>query len=200
MRTSGRRGKNAAGLVALSLALASACSASHGDGHDGGGDGDGGRGSCSEYVPPPASTTTECRSDADCGPAGPGGCWSPGETSWFYVSGACPMECDDDVDCGADRVCVPMNGFSCALCQPACTPTSCHAWESCGDDGHCRAQRCDEGYVCPPGATCVPGGVDDVDAHGCTTVPCASDADCGCGACVSGSCALGPGRCEPPRA
>ncbi|UJR85099.1 hypothetical protein [Sandaracinus amylolyticus] len=159
---------------------------------------DGGAGSaCDAYEPPPAATTTECRSDADCD--GTGSCWAPGDTSAFYATGFCPMECDADGECGASQVCVELNQGSCSQCRERCTATSCSRWETCGDDGHCRPLRCDEGYACPVGSTCVPGGLDDVDAHGCTTVPCDSDDDCGCGACVFGSCALGPGRCEPPR-
>ncbi|AKF11407.1 hypothetical protein [Sandaracinus amylolyticus] len=152
---------------------------------------------CGAYEPPPAMTSTECRSDADCG--GSGSCWAPGDTSAFYVAGFCPMECANDGDCAASQVCVELNQGSCSQCRERCTATSCSRWETCGDDGRCRPQRCDEGYACPIGSTCVPGGVDDVDAHGCTTVPCDDDDDCGCGACVFGSCALGPGRCEPPR-
>ena len=159
---------------------------------------DGGlRSACDAYEPPPASTTTDCRRDADCG--GTGTCWAPGDTSAFYATGFCPMECENDAACGASQVCVELNNGSCSQCRERCTATSCSRWETCGDDGHCRPQRCDEGYVCPVGSTCVPGGVDDVDSHGCASVPCTSDDDCGCGACVFGSCALGPGRCEPPR-
>jgi hypothetical protein len=165
---------------------------------DGGVDG-GPRTDCPEYEPPPAATTIDCRGDVECGPSG-GTCWVPGDTAWFYVGGACPRDCTTDAECAEGSVCRGLNGgFDCGICVPACTSESCSLWESCGDDGHCRPQRCDEGYTCPPAADCVPGGVDDVDAHGCTLVPCATDGDCGCGACVGGFCALGPGRCEPPR-
>ena len=153
-----------------------------------------GGGVCAEYEPPPASTSTECRTEGDCG--GGASCWAPGDTRAYYASGFCPTECEDDGQCFEGLVCVPLNGGSCAQCRPPCTPAGCGQWETCGADGHCRPQRCDEGYVCPPGSTC--GGA-EVDAHGCAIVRCDDDDDCGCGACVLGACALGPGLCEPAR-
>lgn len=155
-----------------------------------------GGGVCPEYEAPPASTSTECRSDGDCG--GSGSCWAPGDTSAYYTAGFCPMECGGDVVCFEGLVCVPLNGGSCSQCRPSCDTAGCGQWETCGDDGRCRPQRCDEGYVCPAVSSCMVGA-SGVDAHGCTIVSCDDDGDCGCGSCVLGACALGPGRCEPPR-
>lgn len=153
-----------------------------------------GDGVCAEYEAPPAATSTECRDDRDCG--GGASCWSPGDTSAFYAVGACPMECDATTPCAEGQACVALNGGACSQCRAACTAGSCGAWETCGDDGRCRPQRCEEGYACPRGSTC---GGGEVDAHGCAIVHCDDDGDCGCGACVLGVCALGPGLCEPAR-
>jgi hypothetical protein len=151
---------------------------------------------CADYAAPPAATSTDCRSSSDCASAG-GTCWVPGDTAGLHAGGACPMECDDDSGCSDGNVCVAVNGGSCHLCQAACTEDSCGLWEACGADGHCGPAPCAGGdYVCPPGSTC--GGA-DLDTHGCTIVSCASDAACGCGACVEGACAAGPGRCDLPR-
>ena len=153
---------------------------------------------CPSYVAPPAATTTECRTDADCGSSG-GTCWPPGDTSGLHASGACPMECDVDAECGTGSICQPLNGGSCSQCRSACMATTCGPWEACGADGHCRPADCGtDGYACPPGSSCGLTGT-PADLHGCSIVGCTSDADCGCGACVLGACALGPGRCDLPR-
>ncbi len=158
---------------------------------------DAGPSRCADYEPPPATTSAMCTRDADC-PLG-GSCWAPGDTRPYYGAGFCPRECDADAACGAGQVCVALNGGACHQCRAACgSGADCGRWEACASDGHCRPARCeDEGYACPPGATCERGPASD--EHGCAIVPCASDGECGCGACIEGRCALGPGRCEPPR-
>lgn len=154
---------------------------------------------CEDYVAPPAATMDECRTQSDCASGG-GTCWAPGDTSGLHGGGACPMTCATDPDCSTGNVCEAFNGGVCHQCIPACTPTSCGPWEACGGDGHCRPARCEsDGYACPPGSHCGPVGDELVDTHGCSLAACASDADCGCGACVEGACAFGPGRCDLPR-
>jgi len=155
---------------------------------------------CAGYAPPPAGTEIDCRSDADCSdPAGR--CWAVGDTSPFYASGICAHDCTSDPDCGQGQVCVVFNQtFECGQCQPACSADSCHPWEHCAADGHCRPASCEgEGYACPEQATCAPASR-QADVHGCVIPHCTADTDCGCGACVLGRCQDGPGRCEPMRA
>ena len=153
---------------------------------------------CVGYSAPPAATSTDCRTEADCASVG-GNCWPPGDTSGLDASGACPMECDVDTDCGTGSICQPLNGGSCSRCAPACTTGSCGPWRTCDEYGQCHAADCaTDGYECPPGSSCGLTGT-PADLHGCSIAPCASDADCGCGACVLGACALGPGRCDLPR-
>jgi hypothetical protein len=156
---------------------------------------------CEGYVAPPAATTDDCRDDDDCEPSHGGTCWAPGDTAGHHFGGTCPMDCASDPDCAPGDVCVPFNEpFGCHQCIPACTETSCPAWEACGDDGHCRPALCEtDGYPCAPGSHCAAPGDTTFDSHHCTLAPCTADADCGCGACVEGFCALGPGRCDLPR-
>lgn len=202
------------GVLALALATCvAACSSAHTPGDDSGTheghDGDvadaghdGGTAPpiwCAAYVPPPAATTDDCRSDADCASRG-GACWAPGDTTGLHGGGACPMTCATDPDCPDGNVCESFNGTFCHQCVPSCTPTSCGAWEACGDDGHCHPAQCEtDGWECPPSSHCAAPGDMMIDSHGCAIAVCTSDADCGCGACVEGACAHGPGRCDLPR-
>lgn len=179
-------------LIGLIVGCILGCGLGCGD--SGNKDPDGGNpdgGYCDSYTPPPASTYTPCRSFDDCADSS---CWAPGDTSPFYALGICPRDCKVDADCQVG-VCVVFNAtYGCAQCLPDCAADGCHLWETCGANGHCRPTTCEEGYTCPPGASCSPATGGDV--HGCVLKSCTDDAQCGCGACVLGFCRSGPGRCE----
>lgn len=153
-----------------------------------------------EPLPPelvPCRGSSECESGESCVP--------PGAPPVCAICQPVPSECDGDADCGAGEVCVAVSlPCSCepvlaTLCLAACTEGSCPEGERC-EDGHCRPIHCSEGYACPANTRCETEHppVGESDAHGCWRLPCASDADCDCGACVNGLCYDGPGFCRPP--
>lgn len=77
-------------------------------------------------------------------------------------------------------------------CRPDCRIHGCDAQSICFADGFCRLDCRTHG--CGPNTTCRDGG--DGWAY-CQRTQCKNSSDCDCGACVSGTCYDGPGRCFP---
>ena len=157
-------------------------------------------------------TNHACSSDATCGPdqicaaeANPNPCQCMGPST--SCSPKCKADsCPASDVCGADGRCAPkscQDGYSCltgTLCDATrsgdahqCAPArcdfaevSCQADEVCDPSvtspgSHCRAKRCSEGATCPKNQRCGQTGQ-------CERLTCASDVDCECGACISGTC------------
>jgi hypothetical protein len=178
---------------------------------------------CSDYVPPPAGIKT-CRSTADCDRAqnclepgksydGCAVCIDPDRM------------CETAADCGDGFICLKyVEPCVCdalaSRCQRACSNSDCEAGMRCNDTTKlCEPITCDDGYTCPSGDMCGGSGSPDehgcvpilcedgfecpenthcspsASGHGCEALPCATDADCDCGACVNDRCASGPGNC-----
>lgn len=141
------------------------------------------------------SQQRECETRADCGPGNACEnysfvCTCEGNVLSSRCRQACPdAPCADDETCNLDT----------GLCDPracddgyACPDGSECAPDATGADPHgCVPVRCDAGYACPPNTRCDA----QTSGHGCAVLPCSADSDCDCGACVSGSCASGPGLC-----
>jgi hypothetical protein len=211
MRYDARIGRHWSLAAFLVVFLPACASKTNADTSDAGGAAASGGGSgslpvCADYLPhgPTCRKPSDCDGGADCNP------WNV----W-----GCVFTCTADPDCGNGSVCVY---YGCPHCEPTCTPTSCSTGYVCGANGHCAPQACDAGYDCGANGTCSPtaAGADDhgcsphscgtegyqcpsntrcgstaPDAHGCSALTCAADADCDCGVCWEGTCASGPGWC-----
>lgn len=148
----------------------------------------------------PPEPAGSCRSDADC-TASFLQCYAPGEPVGCGICMEPQQLCATESDCHDGDVCVVYTppcscGGDASECRPRCTASSCATDETCNDvTGLCQPTSCSAGYGCPAHTVCVTKGG---DAHGCERVTCASDADCGCGACVEGHCYEGLGSCSAP--
>lgn len=176
------------------------------------------------YCPGVPEVSEPCLVDADCPPQGSAYC-SPYEND--CPGAGCPMECQDDGECGPEFVCVFAGAGCCAgqesRCVPSCAQDGCDPGDECLPDGHCAPLACDGAYVCPEGQACSPGSP-GADGHGCAPIPCdqpgalacavvfecvagacarrkcAVAADCPCGSCVQGECWERPWLCTEPAA
>jgi hypothetical protein len=161
--------------------------------HDGGAGASPDLGFCPGYTPESFAAYTFCRSDAECP--------QPGSFAFLCLQtrpttcgGAAPPpnECESDPDCGTGRICT--SSCSRKYCESGCSG------QSCGDHATCVAARCvpipcDRGGAsCPSNAQCSPGAA-RADTAGCIVRQCTTTADCPCGTCFKGECALHPGLC-----
>lgn len=158
-----------------------------------------------------------CQSNSDCQPgevcySTP--CFCPSSPSLTVFRACIPRctstSCAADEVCGSDGLCAPepcTAGYTCPagqICNPLSTaPHGCD-YASCVTDGYI----CPSGYVCstdggskdvhgcvaipcgpgappcPPNTECTGTG----DPRGCSSLPCTTDGDCDCGACIFGHC------------
>lgn len=153
---------------------------------------------CEDYALPPPERPT-CTSSSECG----GLSCVPADTP--PACGLCPpvvRECEGHDECGPSHVCVEEEYCDCdsgpsSFCRPVCSEDDCAEGERCRDV--CEPIPCGAGFECPPNTYCTtphdePPG--PVDAHGCTRLTCATDAECACGVCIDGLCQSGPGICQ----
>ncbi len=145
-------------------------------------------------------TATPCGTEEDCNAGSDWTCKAPGEE-------ICP-ECTDPVrDCESDEDCEELKycrnyeiPCSCSGSSSTCT-TICRGDQDCGTGeecdiptGKCLPASCLDGYGCPPGTECTGVGGD----HGCQSIACSLDADCGEGLyCVDQACYTRQGQCWP---
>ena len=221
-------------------------------GSAGGGGASGGRGGGGAGGVRACKTTTvatgskSCRINDECGPIGPYKCCT-GEPCW--PASACPIpatmcpsvtsrfQCTLSSDCDVGGTCTSTT-MGCPQCEyrscrypppppPVCTqtPDSCGVDARCQANGTCAPLSCADGYACPAGSRCHPGGARS-DGHQCELVPCydgwscdentrctaptdpsshrctvassTNDLDCDCGYCVNGACASNLGFCSYP--
>jgi hypothetical protein len=112
--------------------------------------------------------------------------------------GCAPLPCTQGYTCAAGLVCQPdplVDVHGCAP-QPCSQGYTCPAGTTCGgssitDPHGCSPIHCSATHPCPVNTTCNPAGLGD----GCTSRRCTHDAECDCGACVSGFCADHVGIC-----
>jgi len=150
---------------------------------------------------------SDCRSSADCGDGL--GCSGAGDPQ---VCGIAPREaCATDLDCSPTNDRCHAIFDSCSFdgigseCRAACT-----ADLDCGgagvfrcDAGACIAITCDQGFSCGAREVCdvtrITSNTPIYDRHhGCFAVTCSTDAECGDGFCVNGSCQDALGTCVEP--
>jgi len=155
-------------------------------------------GECPGYEPPSiGSDAPLCRSDTDCS-GSQQTCLMPRACQPVGVDAGAPtFECAKDEEC-AGGVCIAGNSCSgqYSYCQPACTADSCPVDSTCGTDGHCKPNRCEDGYACPENTRCDAS----TGGHGCKRMACTEDAQCDCGPCLDGLCEGAFGRCIGPAA
>jgi hypothetical protein len=156
---------------------------------------------CSDWSGTPLDSTS-CRSAADCSSFEE--CLAQGDAQGCGICTTPDRVCETSSDCMSGFVCLEYAppcpcppGALASHCQPACTSVACDAGTRCNDTtGLCEPIPCSDGYACPVSERCG-GEASAPDEHGCEKVPCTDDTNCACGACVNGTCAPGPGQCEP---
>jgi len=171
----------------------------------------------------PPAKLIHCANHEECGTGrchteGPFGV---GCSTNFCMPSCMETGCGDGFTCDDDRLCAAIAcdaGFACP------DGTQCARGAPGADVHGCEPLRCDQGYACRDGYVCRPddpravqgsygcvivrcdeaGGpecevnhdcVADAPGTGCTPRPCERDAQCDCGACVNGACAMRTGLC-----
>lgn len=127
----------------------------------------------------------------------------PNEPLDWYCDECVLDDCMTLDDCPGDEWCVQRDflcsctGATVGKCVAACTTDiDCEFGEDCSPLGECVALACITGdHVCPPTHECIPGSPNS-DSHGCQRIPCRTNADCPCGACIEELCWGGPGSCR----
>jgi hypothetical protein len=112
------------------------------------------------------------------------------------ATGKCgPRSCKDGATCPTGSVCAPdragADAHGCAVAKCATDGITCPADYECKtgtwvQPNGCSPISCVGGaYKCPANSDCKAGST---SPHECQTRACTSDAQCDCGACISGTC------------